>query len=333
MKLSRPNYRAWLIDESDFPRSGTLDEKIRFLVGYGILAPSQHNTQPWVVSSSSTLDVTYDARLKLPAADPDETGIRIALGAFIENVVLAAKALGLSCDVHIKDDRIKIAFRNARPEGITSLSDITKRRSAKELYSGKRAPASVIASLRAEAMNDGVESFVVDKPEMMRAIEEIHLRASEKTAADVRFVRELLGWLRANNTRAYDGMPGFVSGLTTPQSIAMKLALKRKPQLFRKAALRDKALLDSAALLVVWCVNDRDFATIIDAGRCIERLWVHAVGYGLAGHPMVASVSDMQTREDLRRLLGTDKLPIFMMRFGYTHDINLRTPRRMNICK
>jgi|HubBroStandDraft_6_1064221.scaffolds.fasta_scaffold910642_1 nitroreductase len=45
--MSAGNLAAWNIGRSDFPRNGTAAEKARFAVGYAILAPSSHNTQPW----------------------------------------------------------------------------------------------------------------------------------------------------------------------------------------------------------------------------------------------------------------------------------------------
>ena len=38
----------WKISEGDFPRSGDAEEKLRFLLNYAVLAPSGHNTQPWL---------------------------------------------------------------------------------------------------------------------------------------------------------------------------------------------------------------------------------------------------------------------------------------------
>ena len=38
---------AWSTNEHAFPGKGTMDEKLRFLLNYAILAPSLQNTQPW----------------------------------------------------------------------------------------------------------------------------------------------------------------------------------------------------------------------------------------------------------------------------------------------
>lgn len=37
---------SWQVDESDYPRSRALEERVRFLVRYAMLAPSSHNALP-----------------------------------------------------------------------------------------------------------------------------------------------------------------------------------------------------------------------------------------------------------------------------------------------
>ena len=38
----------WDIKKEDFLHQGQLADKIRFVLGYAILAPSTHNSQPWL---------------------------------------------------------------------------------------------------------------------------------------------------------------------------------------------------------------------------------------------------------------------------------------------
>ena len=45
--MSGDALRAWTVDSGAFPTAGSLADKARFAVGYAILAPSSHNTQPW----------------------------------------------------------------------------------------------------------------------------------------------------------------------------------------------------------------------------------------------------------------------------------------------
>lgn len=39
---------SWNVSEEEFPLQGGPEEKLRFLLNYAVLAPSGHNTQPWL---------------------------------------------------------------------------------------------------------------------------------------------------------------------------------------------------------------------------------------------------------------------------------------------
>jgi hypothetical protein len=45
VKMKRGVLEAWSVDAAEWPREGSAEEKLRFLVRYAILAPSGHNTQ------------------------------------------------------------------------------------------------------------------------------------------------------------------------------------------------------------------------------------------------------------------------------------------------
>jgi hypothetical protein len=44
----RPELQPWNISEDKFPSKGSYHDKLRFFINYAILAPSSHNTQPWL---------------------------------------------------------------------------------------------------------------------------------------------------------------------------------------------------------------------------------------------------------------------------------------------
>jgi nitroreductase len=55
--LSNP----WDVREADFPRTGLPAEQLRFLLHYAVLAPSGHNTQPWLFKiDGDTVELSAD---------------------------------------------------------------------------------------------------------------------------------------------------------------------------------------------------------------------------------------------------------------------------------
>jgi hypothetical protein len=80
-----PQYQSdttpWQIGAEDFPTHGEAAEKLKFLLNYAILAPSSHNTQPWMFSvAEDTLKIFVDSSRWLKVADPDQRELHINLG-------------------------------------------------------------------------------------------------------------------------------------------------------------------------------------------------------------------------------------------------------------
>jgi hypothetical protein len=68
----------------------------RALIGAAILAPSHWNTQPWRFEvEGDSIRLLGDSQRTLPAIDPERRAMRIALGAALENLLVAARAWGL----------------------------------------------------------------------------------------------------------------------------------------------------------------------------------------------------------------------------------------------
>ena len=87
------------------------DEKeILFLAS---LAPSGHNTQPWIVQYLEPYHwiIGNDKSKWLPAVDPNQRETVLSIGAFIQNLEYAAGSFGYSCDWNLlattnQDDRV-----------------------------------------------------------------------------------------------------------------------------------------------------------------------------------------------------------------------------------
>ena len=90
----------WEIDEKSFPRDGTKSEKIRFLLGYAILAPSTFNTQPWrFMIREQELMVFADMERWLRISDADQRELYISVGCALENLLIAARHFGFASTI------------------------------------------------------------------------------------------------------------------------------------------------------------------------------------------------------------------------------------------
>ena len=103
----------WDIKKEDFPQTSVLADQIKFVLGYAILAPSTHNSQPWRFKIQDNFcRIYYNPELKLPEADPSGRDLYISMGCMIENLIIAANYFGIFWDFRpaLKDNLIGEIF-------------------------------------------------------------------------------------------------------------------------------------------------------------------------------------------------------------------------------
>jgi Putative TM nitroreductase len=90
------NTDPWKIDETHYPVSGSMPDRLRFLLQYAVLAPSSHNTQPWKFRiDGNRIDIFMDDERWLKVCDDDQRELHISVGCCLENLLVAADHFGL----------------------------------------------------------------------------------------------------------------------------------------------------------------------------------------------------------------------------------------------
>lgn len=325
--MNRPNYILWQTDENAFPSKGLIHEKILFLCKFGVLAPSIHNSQPWNYScTSNVLRIKVDEKRQLKSADPNNEGAMIALGAFVENVHIAAGRFGLSSKVKIGNNEIALYFSESAPNSSVDVDVIKRRRSYKKVFTKKLIDKQIIDNICSYSDGDIVVSVVHGAE--IRNLSKIYLSAARKTASDPKFVVELSNWLRSNVTKKNDGMPGFISDISLPLSLIGGILLSRKPSLFQKNFKHEEELINSTPAFVVVSTRKRTFNDLVICGRIIQRTWLKIVQADIVAHPISSIMHQPSEQLQLTDLLKLAGEPIFMMRIGYPSDKSiLHTPR------
>ena len=324
------NYNAWQVNAKDFPREGSLQDKISFLIKYGVLAPSVHNTQPWQFQvGPDFLLVTANPDLLLPHADPTGRGLQIALGCCVTNIEVAAAHFGLSMRCDWAAEGILLSFvENSKGNDEGLFAFITKRYSAKLPYEPKELSRNDYEKLIAvsKAKHTAL-TMVTDRP----GIQRVALLQREATLGYVNnraFFQELGRWMRPTGSTAEDGMPGSVIGATKPQSVVMRGLIRRFKPAVKVIAKKDAQVLSGSSgvgFITTRADNPIDW---FEAGRYYERLALKATALGLATTPLAAMVETASIRS---RLTNEYKLPgdtqIFF-RIGYSKHKVIHTPRR-----
>ncbi|MDA3898276.1 MAG: twin-arginine translocation signal domain-containing protein [Desulfobacteraceae bacterium] len=90
------------IKQKDVAVTGLKQDELNILE-LASLAPSGHNTQPWGIRAIEpyTWIVMSDEQRWLPAVDPDHRETILSIGAFMENLVVAAGCYGYDIDLKL----------------------------------------------------------------------------------------------------------------------------------------------------------------------------------------------------------------------------------------
>src|SRR3712207_6427594 len=182
-KTQYPTLEAWNVSENDFPKDGSFSEKLHFLLRYAILAPSGHNTQPWlfnIIVQNSIIEIYADRSRALPLVDPDDRELIISCGAALYHLRLAANHFGivdeevqllpdgnnnnpdLLARVRLKEDDNKGTIKKQAERDAPLFEAITKRRSNRSPFENARLPNDLLAFLKDSARAYGAWLEVID---------------------------------------------------------------------------------------------------------------------------------------------------------------------------
>jgi nitroreductase len=321
--------------ERSFPALGTAAEQLRHLLGYAVLAPSRHNTQPWAFEiEGDEVSVYADAGRALPATDPDGRELVMSCGAVIQNLRLAAQHFGRATSIEIlpgyhRDGlvaRVRLEERRAsRPEVEELFRAIPRRRTNRLPLDGREPPEGLVTALVREARRERAWLRPVDEGER-RAVAEIVAEGDGIQWSSPRFRSELAAWTRPNTTDRRDGMPGWAQGLSDAAARVLPWVL-RFANPAREEAERDRRrTVASRALLVLSTPRD-GVAEWVAAGEALQGILLRATAAGLYASWFGQVVEVPALRDRLRAVLGEHGAPQVMLRLGYGLDVRA-TPRR-----
>lgn len=333
----RDNYRAWNIEEKEFPKDGTIEEKIYFFLRYGILAPSTHNTQLWKFDiRGSVLEIMPDWSYRLPQADPTNRGMFISLGCCLTNIVSAAAYFGFTTTVKIKSSlQLPLVQVHFSQNGIVDKkliylqSFITKRYSNKLCYDNKPIKKQALKRLRQFNVPRYLKVILINHSQIIAAVARIHQQATAAYATNKRFGQELSLWMRRNSTHAYDGMPGFTVGLSGVQSLLAKQVIKHIPVVIRMLAKKDKHFIENSPAIGIIASRNNAISSWIQVGKTYEELALLATSLGINSTVMAALIENKKYSIELAKLLNLgDNIPQMFFRLGYSNSKPYHTPRR-----
>ncbi|WP_394844911.1 hypothetical protein LZC95_48680 [Pendulispora brunnea] len=333
------------VTRSDLPRSPsarvTGNVILDAILEIASLAPSSHNSQPWAVrvESPRRLSVLSVKERWLPAVDPNNREMLLSLGAFLENLTLAAAVHGLHAD-------IALAARNARDALVADVTlepasppasdaDLARARFRRTLRRKLDTTPLRAADLAHLERLTGELAYVARGEGSCNYLDEVTIEANRIQAYRDDAQAELVRWIRWSN----DEVEQHRDGLTLPALEVTGLTgwfartfLSKESQLSQSSRERAvniaRDLVPNSGGWIVLGSKDDGVAELIDAGRRFQRLFLQVRERGIGLHPMSQALEEGRFREEIAARIGVPT-PQFLLRIGYcgSYD-NPVSPRR-----
>jgi len=308
------------------------------------LAPSAHNTQPWLVTitDNETFQVGWDLDRWLALSDPAGEQLAYSVGCAVEAAHAVARVEfcaaphvellnegGVAGEIRVKGSRDEDAFRL-----------LANRQTHRGRLAKREIPAGPIAEMEREALRLGLEVMVLQERREIRRLAELTREGAATILRDDGYVRELLDWTRLSAEEERAARDGFTAAtLSLDAGTAQLLKVLRSRPGLRRTAMRfgmawgmsrmqASAVRNCGALLLL-AGRDASPGGLIAAGRGLLRLWLAATRADIAVQPVHFPLSAEPMRTECLRTFGlpADRHPVTMLRLGYARRPAPRSDR------
>ncbi|WP_277553015.1 Acg family FMN-binding oxidoreductase [Halobaculum limi] len=312
---------VWGVDADEFPAGGPVDEQVRFLLRYAVLAPSSHNAQPWEFAvDGGAVEVRAAEDRWLRAADPGRRELHVSLGCAVETLRVAARHFGLGCRVETPADGSVVARVEVGPGGNPErdeslFAEIPERYTDHRPFRQSPVPKDVTDELRDEATEFDVDLRIVREARPKQTVAALQATADRQRMDSPAYRRELGRWI-GNGALGDSWLFARVG-----QAVVTHLDIGGRE------GRKNSALIESAPAVGVLTTATDDRPAQVAVGRAYQRLALAASAANLAVHPMSQILELPEQRESLQSVLETDHLPQHLFRLGYVKGRQDHTPR------
>jgi hypothetical protein len=339
-----------------------MEARLESVIAAAARAPSGDNTQPWrFEADGGTIALRLDERSDPSPMNAGQRMARIAAGAALENLLRAARDLGLRAEldpdpspdlarVHLLDE--------GDPDGHVA-PQIGQRSTNRRPYDSRPVADEVLEQLARETPElDGVVTHWLVGADRLEPLARAIGRADAVMFGEPSMRNAFQSKVRFDRPPDEAVEEGLSIGsleLTGSDRLALRV-MRRLPDFVLKlagasAVFESKArnlVAGSSGLLVVTAADDHP-ATDLAVGRAAERAWLALTARGLAAQPMmslpVLENALVNGDERLRTALGIDRVksllddfralvpemggrrPAWLMRFGFASPPSGRTGR------
>jgi hypothetical protein len=329
-------WNPWEISERIFPKKGKPSDKLRYLLNYAVLAPSGHNSQPWLFKVvGEEVELHADRTRALPACDPEDRELVMACGAALLNLRVALRHFGYGGKVKTfpeKDDPDLLARVGFGAKHKPTAEDdllfraIPQRHTNRMPFEPRTVPDGVLSELNAAASKENAWLRLVLGESDRNKVADLVAEGDNIQMANSTFRRELAAWIHRNRAVSHDGMPGFALGLSGLTSNFAPIVV-RTFDFGKGQAAKDRQLASGSPVLAVLGTEGNTTENWLSAGQALERVLLRGRAEGVWASFLNQPIEVPELLPRLKEALGVSGYPQLILRLGYGPNVK-PTPRR-----
>ncbi|MCX6399177.1 MAG: hypothetical protein NTX33_04495 [Propionibacteriales bacterium] len=304
---------------------------IERLVALASLAPSVHNTQPWLWQyDDDLLTLHADHRRRLVSEDRCGRNLTISCGAALHHLQFAADALGWETTVRhlpVPTDLSELAHvvverHHLNPVDPADIDLLRDRCTDRRRFTAWPVPGDRLDALCRAATPWGVEACAVTDTASRFRLELLVNQALTSLEFDERSQSEQARWIDRGNA---EGIP---RELLPNESDPLRARSRFQPGMLEDTRL---ALQGGDRVIALGTATD-DVGDWLRTGEALSAAWLEAVRQGLSVVPLTLPVEIDRVRDEITHdVLGGTFRPHILLRVGWQamgrRELP-RTPRR-----
>ena len=303
--------------------------QLQALVQAATLAPSSHNTQPWLFRlEGQVIELLADRTRALPVNDPDDRELTISCGCALFNLRVAAAAAGLQAQVEPWPDaadtdllaRVHLSLNGAGQALAAMQAAMGERRTYRERFAATAVGPMALRSLVDAVHSEAASLAVLDTADQRLGAAALVAEGDAMLWANPSWRRELAAWMHPRRRG---------DGLTLPAlAIPVAQMVVRTFDMGHGVAAKDRQLADESPVLAMLSTAGDMPGDWLAAGQALQRLLLVAVQLGLQASYLNQAVQVATLRPKLQQLTGRPGYAQLLLRIGTPTQVTPAAPRR-----
>jgi hypothetical protein len=303
------------------------------------LAPSVHNTQPWLFHAArDVLTLSRDDTRRLPVLDPEARQQTISCGAALYLARLGLRLQGFGSIVEGRsstDGKSVLARLRAVPGNPVTAEEVVLAQAARTrhtqrgVFEPRPVAEDVLDEMRDAAQEQGAWVRLLTDPADQVPLAVLLARAEEAEVADPGYRDELATWTN-RSVSAQDGLPSQARPDVSARASSLKLrALSPADESHTRepgGAEATPPAPEHVLAIDIGTAGDSVQDWLV-AGRALIALLLHAAVDGVQASPLGQVIDQPWSRRRLASELGCVGHPQMVLRLGYA-SAGPETPRR-----